>query len=632
MELFLLALLACTASPDDWDGDGFVASEDCDDTLAWVHPGAEETCDGIDQDCDGEVDEDATDAHTWYADADRDEHGDPEASVRACAQPLGYVLKADDCDDTRAQTYKGAPEICNGNDDDCDGEVDEQGGVTWWVDADGDGWGNLFEQVISCGGEGFAPFPGDCDDGDPDVHPGADEICDGIDQDCNGQLDDNPVGGDLWYRDLDGDGWGDASVEVPSCGVPSQAAPVAGDCNDLDSSVHPEAVEVCNGVDDDCDGVVDGEQAWWDLQWPYRIPLEITGSSYDLQAAPVFVDVDLDEALAELGLSEQADLDSVRVVLQDCDLGQPEVSAQVVDGWTDLFGSTSPLKDGAGLLALRYDEDGDLSTSEALAASTTASLALYFDTRGGSSEWTTAASASLTSLDTGLTEARFANSGLIYQLTTSGADGTSANLAEQSLALGNGAYTGSWDDGWEGSISVIASGPVLVAVRGEGTREDAGAALAWSYTWWGLTGRPELWTRASLDTTDTTTLSWPDDAAEGISPWASESTALEDATASDDATLEWADLSGGGWGLAWGYHQAPAYVVDLEDEAGVLRTLASDAVASGSGSPLEVAAGTTLYDTVMVLWPHEGEYADVSDEFQAVLQGVEVVLGDPEAL
>ncbi len=107
-----------TPEPVDNDGDGSDDTEDCDDNDASAYPGATETCDDVDNDCDGTVDEDdATDASTWYADADGDGSGDPADSTTACDQPSGYVDNADDCDDTDATL----DESCESTDSDGDG-------------------------------------------------------------------------------------------------------------------------------------------------------------------------------------------------------------------------------------------------------------------------------------------------------------------------------------------------------------------------------------------------------------------------------------------------------------------------------------------------------------------------------
>ncbi len=127
-----LLTIACTAkfvdeeetdlpADTDRDGDGYDVPEDCDDTDASVNPGEIETCDSVDTNCSGDED-DATDASTWYADADGDRYGDADSTDIACEAPSGYLDDATDCDDADDTVHPGAAEVCeNGIDDDCDG-------------------------------------------------------------------------------------------------------------------------------------------------------------------------------------------------------------------------------------------------------------------------------------------------------------------------------------------------------------------------------------------------------------------------------------------------------------------------------------------------------------------------------
>jgi len=121
------------ADPDD-DGDGYtIANGDCDDEDPLVNPGQSETCNDLDDDCDGTVDEDALDASTWYADQDGDGYLDREHSALTCDLPVGFAADdgsgLEDCDDANAVVHPGAEELCNGMDDDCDGAVDEDLGI-----------------------------------------------------------------------------------------------------------------------------------------------------------------------------------------------------------------------------------------------------------------------------------------------------------------------------------------------------------------------------------------------------------------------------------------------------------------------------------------------------------------------
>jgi len=259
-------VVSCEESP------GAVADDtDCDDTNAAIHPEAEETCNGLDDDCDDLVDDadaDVTDASTWYTDADGDGHGDPALALLACEAPSSTSTTGDDCDDTDAAVFPAADEVCNGLDDDCDDAVDDDDDdlldpATWWIDDDGDGYGTGVSSVETCERpSGFAANRDDCDDTDGAIHPAAAEVCDGADNDCDTLVDDDdPDVADpgTWYDDDDGDGAGDAASATVSCVQPDDTVADDSDCDDTDAEVHPAAPETCNGIDDDCDSLVDDD-------------------------------------------------------------------------------------------------------------------------------------------------------------------------------------------------------------------------------------------------------------------------------------------------------------------------------------------------------------------------------------
>ncbi len=206
---------------------------DCDDADPTVHPGAEELCNARDDDCDRVADNGVV--STWYTDADDDGYGVPDDAVESCEPVDGRVEDGTDCDDGDPDTHPGAPEVCDGDDDDCDGVADLGQVSTWYVDADGDGFGDPDQASLSCDPEpDWVLEAGDCDDSDAEVSPDAEETCNSVDDDCDGLVDED--------FDLDGDGWGGAH-----CG--------GADCDDDDPSVHPDAEEICDdGVDNDCDG------------------------------------------------------------------------------------------------------------------------------------------------------------------------------------------------------------------------------------------------------------------------------------------------------------------------------------------------------------------------------------------
>ena len=173
----------------------------------------------------------------YYEDNDGDGIGNT-TRVKYCG-PLepgsGLSTESSDCDDTDANTYPGAAEVCDETDNDCDGEVDEDVQATFYEDADGDGFGdpNGSTKQGCAAPPGYVDNTSDCGDDDADIHPGADERCNGIDDNCDGSIPDNET-------DDDGD-------NIAEC---------AGDCDDADADIHPDATERCNGIDDDCDGTV----------------------------------------------------------------------------------------------------------------------------------------------------------------------------------------------------------------------------------------------------------------------------------------------------------------------------------------------------------------------------------------
>jgi len=204
--------------------------------------------DGIDQDCDGL---DLTDVDGDGADALEGEGGT-------------------DCDDEDPAVHPGATETCNGHDDDCDALVDDdddrvEGQVSVHADQDGDGYGDPGDPQSFCEPpSGFVDDDSDCDDADPLVNPSASEECNGYDDDCDGLVDDEDdgvQGQTQWYADQDGDGFGGSEFSQVACEPPSGHVDNDTDCDDTNPEVHLLAGEVYDGIDNDCDGLVDCEDA-----------------------------------------------------------------------------------------------------------------------------------------------------------------------------------------------------------------------------------------------------------------------------------------------------------------------------------------------------------------------------------
>jgi len=262
------------------------SSTDCNDASSSVYPGATETCNSVDDDCDGTTDEGVT--TTYYADADSDTYGNATSTSAACSVPVGYVSNSTDCDDTTSSKYRTA---------------------TVYADADSDTYTSTSSSqcIGSAAPAGYsltASATTDCNDAASSVYPGATETCNSVDDDCDGATDEGVT--TTYYADSDGDSYGNLSSTSAACSVPvgyvsnstdcddttsskyrtatiyadtdsdsytstsssscigssapagySLTASATTDCNDAASSVYPGATETCNSVDDDCDGTTD---------------------------------------------------------------------------------------------------------------------------------------------------------------------------------------------------------------------------------------------------------------------------------------------------------------------------------------------------------------------------------------
>ncbi|MBC8173959.1 MAG: T9SS type A sorting domain-containing protein [Chitinophagales bacterium] len=190
-------VLSGTVTGVDEDGDGYDYFSDCQDNVFAVNPGATEICNSYDDDCDGLEDADDPSAEgllTFYVDHDDDGYGDPTLFATGCTMPVTTVDNGDDCNDDDASINPAAEEVCDGIDNDCDGDTDE--GLTfdiWYADTDIDGYGDAASSTTTCDGApaGYVADNTDCNDGDASINPGAAEVCNSIDDNCNIDIDED---------------------------------------------------------------------------------------------------------------------------------------------------------------------------------------------------------------------------------------------------------------------------------------------------------------------------------------------------------------------------------------------------------------------------------------------------------
>ena len=238
---------------------GYVLNNtDCNDNDFNVNPGVVDICNGLDDNCNGTVDEGAT--TTYYRDFDGDSYGMASSgTIVACTAPFGYVANNTDCNDGNSNIHPGATEIIgDGIDQNCD--VME----VCYLDFDNDGYRpnstatvNSSDADCNDAGEAISTDPiTDCNDNDFNLNPGVIDVCNGLDDNCNGLVDEGVT--ITYYRDFDSDGFGaSSSGTIEACAPPFGYVANNTDCDDSNPNTNPNGIEISNGTDDNCNGTVD---------------------------------------------------------------------------------------------------------------------------------------------------------------------------------------------------------------------------------------------------------------------------------------------------------------------------------------------------------------------------------------
>ena len=481
----------------DLDGDGFTTcGGDCDDGDAHAHPGASELCNGRDDDCDGVIPDDESDD-----DGDgHDECGDG------------------DCDDADATAYPGAPEICDGVDNNCNGVVPVEE-----LDADGDGYDTCGDGDCDDADadmypddrdfDGYSPCGGDCNDGNGAINPLAtDVVGDGLDQNCDG-LDGVDADGDGWaaewsggldcddsdpllnvddadadgsstcdgdcddsdpllnLQDADGDGThtcdGDCDDLDADLGLDDLDGDgftsCDGDCDDLDVTVFPGAPELCDGLDNDCDGVAGGDMV---------VPTDCATIQEAIDDAPDGAIISVERGTFD----ENLDFLGKAIEVRGAGLG-----VTVIDGGG--FGSVVTFESGEGPDAIlsgvsivngRADEGGGVRVSEASPTLEGVMLTqnVAVDHGGG---LFVGENASVTLVNSVVSQNFAERGGGVYVRTSGGVDVTQTYLIDNEATYGGGMYSDS------GSTALVENAVLAANVaHGGGAVYTSGSSLTLS--------------------------------------------------------------------------------------------------------------------------------------------------------
>ncbi len=304
-------------SAADADADGYDTTDDCDDHNNTIRPGATEACDGIDNDCDGTIDDGCPVEDTGSVDT-----GTSCTAAPYCKGDIVYWCDSSSGEELSYDCTLGG-QIC--------GTSAGFAACEWAPETDVDG-------------DGYTVAAGDCDDSSASVHPGATETCNSIDDDCDGSVDESVTS--IWYGDSDSDGYGDSTSTKSACSAPSGYVANSTDCDDSDASVNPGATEVSNSIDDDCDGSVDeGFGCYLSLKWSdsstsyyYRFSYESGDSAAEAEDG---------DAWSQYFVNETAKATSLTVTLDESDT-HPVVSGYFVRFSFEVDSDTSTSNGASG--------------------------------------------------------------------------------------------------------------------------------------------------------------------------------------------------------------------------------------------------------------------------------------------
>lgn len=455
-------------------------------------------------------------------------------------------------------------------------------------------------------GDGI-PATDDCDDSDPLVFPGAAEVCNGVDDDCDSLAD-----------DLDPGLWADTDY--------AYRVPITVEAPSYDASSLPVAADV-----------------------DFESLLFAKGDASGFDAASVRV--------IPAGPS--------------CATPAPEIPSEFMDDVAGVFTKAAledPVGDDAGAVVFLYDLDGDYATAETLAADDVATFYVYFNSNdtstGAGSAYPTSlvvSSDGITSeLSNSRTEALFAagQGGLATRIGTVGRPTTgdqTSTLLGNGVFLGDGSGTGGWVSSKgdaTATLSVVHAGDLFGAVRSEGSvTSSAGfGGFDYSYTYFLFEGRPEVYAQVVFELNQPSVIRQTPFWGKGVRAFLVNNNALASAAASqggaDQVTFDWARggyATGGAspYGLVAGYRvnpltrSAPIFTPTTDPDAGKFIGLAGQDLAlyDASAPQLDGDVGDRLLDgTIVALYPHEGLFSAVEPEVLGTIDGVVVSTGDGEAL